>query len=59
MTEAQAKAYFGWAPDSGQLATYAHLLASDANNAILRENNLVAAKDNGLKLSGFAAAWDR
>lgn len=44
MTEAQAKAYFGWAPDSGQLATYAHLLASDANNAILRENNLVAAR---------------
>jgi hypothetical protein len=45
MTEAQAKAYFGWAPDSGQLATYAHLLASDANNAILRENNLTAATE--------------
>jgi len=41
MTEAQAKAYFGWAPNSDQLATYAHLLASDANAAILRENNLI------------------
>lgn len=46
MTEAQAKAYFGWAPNSAQLATYAHLLASDANNAILRENNLVAAREH-------------
>jgi integrase/recombinase XerD len=44
MTEAQAKAYFGWAPNSDQLATYAHLLASDANAAILRENNLVEQK---------------
>jgi len=41
MTEAQAKAYFGWTPNSDQLATYAHLLASDANAAILRENHLV------------------
>jgi cytochrome c553 len=41
MTEAQAKAYFGWSPNSDQLTTYAHLLASDANSAILRENNLV------------------
>ena len=40
MTEAQAKAYFGWSPNTEQLATYAHLLASDANSAILRENNL-------------------
>lgn len=40
MTEAQAKAYFGWTPSSDQLATYAHLLASDANASILRENNL-------------------
>ena len=40
MTEAQAKKYFGWAPDSDMLATYAHLMDSDANNAILRENNL-------------------
>jgi len=45
MTEAQAKAYFGWTPDSGQLATYAHLLASDANSAILRENNLAPARE--------------
>jgi len=40
MTEAQAKAYFGWTPNTDQLATYAHLLASDANTAILRENHL-------------------
>ncbi len=40
MTEAQAKAYFGWTPSTDMLSTYAHLLASDANNAILRENHL-------------------
>lgn len=40
MTEAQAKRYFGWAPDSDMLATYAHLVDSDANNAILKENQL-------------------
>jgi len=45
MTEAQAKAYFGWSPNTEQLATYAHLLASDANSAILRENNLVPKQD--------------
>jgi cytochrome c553 len=45
MTEAQAKAYFGWSPNSEQLATYAHLLASDANAAILRENNLAAKQE--------------
>jgi integrase/recombinase XerD len=45
MTEAQAKAYFGWTPSSDQLATYAHLLASDANASILRENNLAPTKE--------------
>jgi integrase len=40
MTEAQAKAYFGWTPSTDMLSTYSHLLASDANNAILRENHL-------------------
>jgi hypothetical protein len=45
MTEAQAKAYFGWTPNTDQLATYAHLLASDANTAILRENNLVPTRE--------------
>jgi integrase/recombinase XerD len=44
MNEAQSKAFFGWSPSSDQLSTYAHLLASDANAAILRENNLVPAK---------------
>jgi integrase/predicted nucleic acid-binding Zn ribbon protein len=40
MNEQQAKAYFGWAPSSRMLAIYAHLTIQDANNAILRENNL-------------------
>lgn len=40
MTEAQAKKYFGWTPDSDQLATYSHLVDADANNAILRENKI-------------------
>jgi integrase/recombinase XerD len=40
MNEAQAKSYFGWTPDSGMLGTYSHLVDQDANNAILRENNL-------------------
>lgn len=40
MSEAQAKAFFGWTPSTDMLSTYAHLLASDANNAILRENHL-------------------
>jgi hypothetical protein len=43
MTEAQAKAYFGWTPSTDMLNTYAHLLASDANNAILRENHIATA----------------
>jgi hypothetical protein len=43
MNESQAKAYFGWTPDSGMLGTYAHLVDADANNAILRENNLAPA----------------
>lgn len=40
MNESQAKNYFGWTPDSTMLATYSHLIDQDANNAILRENNL-------------------
>jgi integrase/recombinase XerD len=40
MTEAQAKKYFGWTPDTNMLATYTHLIDSDANNAILREHQL-------------------
>jgi integrase len=43
MNEAQAKVYFGWTPGSTILANYAHLLASDANNAILRENHIAPA----------------
>lgn len=41
MNEQQAKTYFGWTPDSDMLgSTYAHLIDTDVNNAILRENNL-------------------
>lgn len=41
MNEQQAKVYFGWAPDSDMPgSTYAHLIDTDVNNAILRENNL-------------------
>jgi integrase len=42
MNEQQVKAYLGWSPDSDMLATYAHLLTSDSNAAILRENRLAA-----------------
>jgi len=50
MNEQQAKAYFGWTPDSGMLATYSHLVDQDANNAILKENNLasISKKRNDL-----------
>jgi len=41
MNEQQAKTYVGWTPESDVIgSTYAHLTDSDANNAILRENNL-------------------
>ena len=41
MNEQQAKTYFGWTPDSDMPgAAYAHLIDTDVNNAILRENNL-------------------
>ena len=41
MNEQQCRTYFGWTPDSDMPgSTYAHLLDTDVNNAILRENNL-------------------
>lgn len=41
MNEQQAKKYFGWTPASDMPgSTYAHLIDTDVNNAILRENNL-------------------
>lgn len=41
MNEQQSKLYFGWSPDSDMPgSTYAHLIDSDVNNAILRENHL-------------------
>lgn len=54
MTEAQAKRYFGWAPDSDMLATYAHLIDSDANNAILRENHLMPQQPQREELRAVA-----
>lgn len=45
MNEQQAKQYFGWAPDSDMPgSTYAHLIDTDVNNAILRENHLAPAQ---------------
>jgi integrase/ribosomal protein L40E len=50
MNEQQAKCYFGWTPSSSMLATYSHLIDQDANNAILRENNLTPAQRENLEL---------
>ena len=47
MSEAQAKKYFGWTPDTSMLATYTHLIDSDANNAILREHQLTPEATSG------------
>lgn len=40
LNETQAKQLFGWSRDSTMIGTYSHLVDQDANNAILRENNL-------------------
>lgn len=40
MTGQLAKSYFGWTQDSDMLARYSHLIDQDANDAILRENNM-------------------
>jgi integrase/ribosomal protein L40E len=50
MNEQQAKCYFGWTPSSSMLATYSHLIDQDANNAILRENNLTPVQQRNLEL---------
>ncbi|MDQ6891106.1 MAG: site-specific integrase [Acidobacteriota bacterium] len=50
MNESQAKAYFGWVPDSDMLATYSHLIDQDANNAILKENNLAPLQQKATDL---------
>jgi integrase len=52
LNEAQAKVYFGWVPDSRILSTYIHLVAKDANDAILRMHGL-AAPDPGPAASGL------
>lgn len=48
--EQQAKSFFGWTPDSDMLATYSHLIDQDANNAILRENNLTPLQQKAQEL---------
>ena len=50
MNEQQAKAYFGWTPSSDMPGTYSHLIDQDANNAILRENNLTPVQQKSLEL---------
>jgi len=40
MNESQCKRFLGWTPESDMLATYSHLIDQDANNAILKENNM-------------------
>jgi len=50
MNEAQAKAYFGWTPDSKMFSSYAHLVSQDANEAIRVAAGLKEKGNNGLKL---------
>jgi hypothetical protein len=50
MNEAQAKAYFGWAPDSKMFSSYAHLVSQDANEAIRVAAGLKQKGDSGIKL---------
>lgn len=47
MNEAQAKVFFGLTADSSMLATYAHLLSQDANDAVLRMHGLTPDKPAG------------
>lgn len=49
--EQAAKQYFGWSPGSDMLATYSHLIDEDANNAILRENNLTPQQQRTRELA--------
>lgn len=50
MNEQQVKMYCGWTNDSNMLATYSHLVDQDANNAILRENNLTPVQQKNQEL---------
>ncbi len=50
MNEAQAKAYFGWTPDSKMFASYAHLVSKDANDAVLEAAGMKTKSKEGLKL---------
>ena len=44
LTDAQAKKYFGWTPDSDMLRHYTHLIDEDANNALLQHHGIQAAQ---------------
>jgi len=50
MNEAQAKAYFGWTPDSNMFSNYAHLVSQDANAAILEAAGIKKKGQNSIKL---------
>ena len=50
MNEAQAKAFFGWVPDSKVLSTYAHLVTKDANDAVLKMYGIRQADDLSSRL---------
>ncbi|MBN1501959.1 tyrosine-type recombinase/integrase [Candidatus Woesearchaeota archaeon] len=46
ITEAQAKVYFGWSPDSNMLSTYSHLISSDVNKALLQANGIIEKEES-------------
>jgi len=50
MNEAQAKAYFGWTPDSKMFSSYAHLVSQDANEAIRVAAGLKEKGESGIKM---------
>ena len=41
ITEAEAKAYFGWEPDSRMLSIYSNLTTAEANKRVLQMHGLV------------------
>ena len=53
MNEAQAKAFFGWVPDSRVLSIYAHLVTKDANDAVLKMYGIRQPDDLGSRLEAM------
>ncbi len=45
ISEAQAKVYFGWTPDSKMLSNYAHLVSRDVNDAILEIHGIKSGEE--------------